>query len=553
MDFMTKETINYLRSAIAVSAGAMLALSSFLGGSISGVVVSWITAFLIYEVLRGPRVILQIFICGVSFHLIAFYWLTGTLDRFGGFGPLIALFLFILFCIISSIQFLVCGWVCTLYRAHFGQRWYGVATAIVWYICESLFSRLFPWTLSSPQIAWSSFAALASIGGVSLLSLVMLLVASTLRERWHRSDPLFARFSRIVFLGFIGILVWGYLDDLKISREIFAARKLRVGMVQGNLSTKVKGDLNYLEANLDIYRSLTKQLLEQRKQQRGVDFVIWPESVVTRWMPHDLRRIEGTEFDVLPDLGIPLLFGALTYEPRSVEEMKQAEELFGDDYEALQRYRYKAYNSAVGRSVDGLVAGVFSKRVLMPLGEYLPLESRFPSIRKLSPQSGNFASGTEPPVLHFSTPEGQDFRVAPLICYEDLVPSLSVIGSNAGAQFLANLTNDAWYGDTSAPYQHHLLASWRAVENRRFLLRVTNTGFTAAVDPLGREVDRLPTFSEGAVVVEVPLLESQTWYAKTESMRSLFRWGIVILALIGWMIYRKLAQRKLQRKVFSLN
>jgi len=103
-------------------------------------------------------------------------------------------------------------------------------------------------------------------------------------------------------------------------------------------------------------------------------------------------------------------------------------------------------------------------------------------------------------------------RFGVLICYEDLVSDLARSISVSGANVLVNLTNDAWYGDTSAPYQHHLLARWRAIETGRYLLRATNTGLTAVVDWNGMTVASLPIFTENVLLYSIPLSEKITTY-----------------------------------------
>ena len=105
-------------------------------------------------------------------------------------------------------------------------------------------------------------------------------------------------------------------------------------------------------------------------------------------------------------------------------------------------------------------------------------------------------------------------KVAPLICYEDTVPRPAREAALGGAELLVNLTYDTWFGRSAAPHEHHLIAAFRAIENRRFLVRATNTGLSAVVDPLGRTIARLPAFSEGAVAAKVVLLDDRTLYAR---------------------------------------
>jgi apolipoprotein N-acyltransferase len=152
--------------------------------------------------------------------------------------------------------------------------------------------------------------------------------------------------------------------------------------------------------------------------------------------------------------------------------------------------------------------------ILMPFGEYTPLASWLPFLRDINATAGQFTAGEAPKVLTFPLSSGAEARVAPLICYEDIIPSLAHEAVRNGAEVLINQTNDAWFGDTVAPYQHHLIASFRAIENRRYLLRSTNTGLTAVVDPVGRTLASLVPYSEGVLPMEVTLLSYRSIFSR---------------------------------------
>jgi apolipoprotein N-acyltransferase len=148
----------------------------------------------------------------------------------------------------------------------------------------------------------------------------------------------------------------------------------------------------------------------------------------------------------------------------------------------------------------------------MPFGEYTPFGSVIPWLRDINATAGQFTPGKAPSVLTFPLSDGTQVRVAPLICYEDIVPLLAREATVNGAHVLVNQTNDAWFGDTVAPYQHHMIASFRAIENRRYLLRSTNTGVTAVVDPLGRTLASLLPYTESVLPMEISLLDIEsTW------------------------------------------
>jgi apolipoprotein N-acyltransferase len=189
----------------------------------------------------------------------------------------------------------------------------------------------------------------------------------------------------------------------------------------------------------------------------------------------------------------PLLIGALSY--------NQNRQIFNSTFAILN---------------SGTVLEPYHKQVLMPFGEFMPLSSVFPWLTKLNPMVANFTAGTKEKVFEYPMVrnDGSFYtaRVSPLICYEDVIPTPARKSTKLGAQLLVNITNDGWFGISMAPIQHNQIASLRAVENRRYLIRSTNTGLTALVSPTGATVQTLPVFSEGVLSAQVPLIDYMTLY-----------------------------------------
>jgi apolipoprotein N-acyltransferase len=131
--------------------------------------------------------------------------------------------------------------------------------------------------------------------------------------------------------------------------------------------------------------------------------------------------------------------------------------------------------------------------------------------------------------------DGKEYnlKVAPLICYEDIVPWLARKATRQGAVLLVNLTYDTWFGQTAAPFQHHLIAAFRAIENRRFLVRATNSGYSAVVDPLGKTIARIPAFSEGTVTASVSLLDYPSTYTRYVGERP---WWVLACGTLGLIV-----------------
>jgi len=456
--------------------------------------------------------------------------LPDTLKFFGGFPYLVAVVLFAFYAVLSSVQFLLVGWLTLKLRTRF-PIYLGLSFPLAWFTLEFLFPRLFPWGFAHPLIELTRFSLLASYFGVTPLSFIVLWCAE-LCFQLSRAN----RRERRILIGASSLLiaVLAGLSQLRMERlraELSAAPSLQVALVQGNLAAKQKGDIRYLSANLERYRELSTDAIG-----KGAELLVWPESVMNVWTPETSENVSGTKYDPFPTSEVPLLYGGLSFRARPLDELRQLpRNLDPDEAEAL---RYLKFNTAFVRSHDGQILGLYHKRVLMPFGEYLPLAETFPIIRKISPQSGDFSSGdkTEPISVPFkigaAANSPSSFKLGLLICYEDLLSELSREISSQGANLLINITNDAWYGETAAPYQHHLLASWRAIETGRYLLRSTNTGLTAIVDPWGRTRSELAIFTEGVLNEKIQLLSETTSYALRGDSLSYLLCLLVLLACL---------------------
>jgi apolipoprotein N-acyltransferase len=192
----------------------------------------------------------------------------------------------------------------------------------------------------------------------------------------------------------------------------------------------------------------------------------------------------------------------------------------------------KAYNSALLIDADGRVRGRYHKQVLLAFGEYIPFAPVLSKVPGMPPIGEGFSRGAGPATLDL--PGG--IKVAPLICYEDLMPELArKFVREKGANLLVNLTNDAWFGDTAAPRAHARLAQWRAIETRKSLVRVTNTGLTTVINPKGEMRETLPLFSPGVLTAKVEIMEGETLYVRFGDW---FAWitvaGALLILLRTW-------------------
>jgi apolipoprotein N-acyltransferase len=201
--------------------------------------------------------------------------------------------------------------------------------------------------------------------------------------------------------------------------------------------------------------------------------------------------------------------------------------LFGSDQ--LQRGtspRY--YNAAFLLGEDGGTRAVYRKIRLVPFGEFFPLQRWLSSFAPLVERQAPFAEGTSVVML----PIG-NHQASTAICYEVVFPELARQAVLNGSELLTTITNDGWYGRSSAPYQHFAMASMRAIEQGRYLARAANTGISGIVDPYGRVVQRSEIFQEAGLVGEVRFLKARTIYASLGDVVPWTACGMLGLGLLA--------------------
>lgn len=428
---------------------------------------------------------------------LGFHWLVDTIHVFGGVHYTTALVGFTVFAIYSTVPFVVFAGLIRLC----GTGPLGLFPPTFWVTIEFWFPNLFPWSLAASQTAFTSLSQSADLVGQSGTTFILLWFGTVLYKllracRGEGTMQSAAWAATGVCAVLSATLVYGQIRLDQITAKAETARKLDVAVVQGNIDIERKGKVAFLKTNQETYKTLSATQLD-------ADLVIWPESAMESWLPEGSGKIPPR---LLPEHHPHMIFGAISYRRESED-------------------RVRRYNSAFAVDPAGTVLGRYHKRVLLAFGEYIPLAwliSKFPA---MPPIGDGFAPGEIESTL--ALPPGA--RVATLICYEDLLPALSRrFVRDERANLLVNLTNDAWYGRTAAPWQHARLAQWRAIETRRTMVRSTNTGVTAAIDPTGRMSEPLPLFSHGVLRVVVPLMELKTVYVRYGDW---FAWLMTLISM----------------------
>lgn len=422
---------------------------------------------------------------GATMNLAGFYWLLNMLRTFSGFPTPLCMLFVILVCVYQGGRIGLMGW---LYARAARRGWpRDVVFLAAFAASELLYPLLFPWYFAATTHSLPALSQTAEVGGPILVGLVLVAANIALAE------PLLARLERramrattiAIPAAAVGLtLAFSAWRIPEIDRRAQASEPVHVGLVQGNMALIQKRE--------DPAEGLRRHLqLTSELKSRGAELVVWSESSVTFPVPERAYKpIMRDKF--ARTLGIPAIFGGVIYR--------------------VDADRERWYNAALSTDARGEVTARYDKEYLLAFGEYLPFGDTIPKLYEWSPNSGKFTPGTELDPLQV-TIRGAPHKVSALICYEDILPVFTnKVVRAASPELLVNMTNDAWFGDTSEPWEHLALAQLRAVEHRRYLVRSTNSGISAFIDPVGRVMLHTDPFQLEARDAIVHFMQSRTVY-----------------------------------------
>lgn len=420
---------------------------------------------------------------GLTMISLGFYWMVDMMRQFSGFSTPICIGMLL---IVNAFQAGRMGLFAWLFVR--GERQF--PAGIVW-LCalvtsELIFPVLFFWSFGAVVHGQPALTQLAEIGGIYAIALVMAAANFGLAEfavaRLQRRAPNLKAALPYLLVPVLAAL-YGALRIHQVDARVAAAPKAKIGLVQANMS--LTGKRSHPNEGMHRHLTATRALTAQQP----LDLVVWSETSVMGAMREDeAQSIVPRSFAAR--LHVPLLFGAVL-----VKKVNDARE-------------YAYFNSALITDETGRVNGRYDKQELVPFSEHMPLGHEIPALYEISPNSGAFEPGQSDAPL----PLGEH-RIATLICNDDAVPALANrVTQDPDTDLLANLTNDAWFGDTTEPWIHLALSKFRAIEHRRFFVRSTNSGVSAFVDPVGRVLAASHPFKEETLVHEIAWLRGRTAY-----------------------------------------
>ena len=441
-------------------------------------------------------------VAGIVAHGGGFYWIVHMFQQFAGLAWPPAVLGLLLIAAANGFVFAAWAWATRLITRDTG---WGVVwvSPVVWTALEKFWPEIFPNYLGASQYKLPILTQIADVTGILGItflvvytnSMIYAMVESLIEKRPFSPRPILV-FTAVIAL----VMTYGAVRIQIVDRQASVAEKLTVGVVQINREAgeKYSEPDRFLREHQKVSREITAAV--------ALDLIVWSESILAINLA---SRDENLPPGVLGGLHTPTLFGAILRVDQSGKP--------------------RFYNSAVLADGMGKILGTYDKMVLVPFGEYIPFGDTFPWLYSWSPYSSRFWPGeNDAPLMLGRHPLSVN------ICYEDIFPGQIRMLMSGGRyrrvpEAMFNLTNDSWYGNTVEPMEHLALASFRAIEHRRPLVRATNTGISAIIDPVGRIDQSIRQWTKGTLVSRIPMMQGRTLYAVLGDWMG---WLCAILTLI---------------------
>jgi len=460
------------------------------------------------------------FVGGFVYYGILLYWIPHVPSHYGGLSPLLSILIYL-----ALVVFMALSW--GAFAAVFG--WIGLsfphgsllAAPLIWVSWEYVFTYLFtgfPWGLlgysQADNLPFLQTAAVTGVYGLSFL-LVFLQGFFVLSILARKKAPF--------FLALIVVLAIHGTGFLSLQKPIPAGEPFQVAVLQGNVSSDIEWDRISGEEIETLFSGHLE--LSRRASAVGAGLIVWPEfSVPLCFSCEEPLYLYFKE----------ILFRFVRTTGRTL--------LLGTNETTVEKGENIYLNTALCLHPD-LSMTQYHKMHLVPFGEYTPYKKFFFFIEKVTQAVGDITPGRSQ-VLH--SYEGMKFGSP--ICYEIIFPGLVRKFVKKGAHFLVTITNDGWYGESASPQQHFRMAVFRAVENRRFLLRAATTGISGIVDPHGRIQARSKLMTETYLTGRIRPIEKLSFYARYGDVLSYLSLTLTVAFFILALVKRADERKKFARR-----
>lgn len=520
-------------------AGVLLTLCQPVGWDIHLGWIAWIALLPLFIVLPSApsnELFFMGLVSGAVHFITGLYWITFTLNTYGNLNILASFFVMLLLAFLETAYLIIFALVAGRILKNYPRTPSLVTLPLLWVAVEYLRTITpfggFPWLLlgysQQPYTTLIQFADITGVYGVSfLLALVNAVIAEVilwlngLRKKPAKpsleSKTVSSGFPLIsvITVAVLILLAFGY-GKFRINRTIQLSEQgatLKVSLLQGNIAQDVKWTPEEDARIVEIYKKLTQEAVAGE-----AELIVWPEAATPFAIERDIRGFELLRW--LESLNTYTIVGSIDY-----------------TFDGLDRKNARFTNSAYLVTPKGVAFSKYSKMHLVPFSEYIPFVKLLGFVDKLvEGAAGNFSPGKDR--VLFNLPKG---KVGVIICYEAIFGDLVRRFRKDGAQLLVNITNDAWFGKSSAPFQHLCMASFRCVENHCYMVRAANTGISAVIDPVGRILNKTDIFVETKLDAEVKMLPPQgTIYSYVGDVFA----QVLLLAGIALLVFDILRDKK---------
>ena len=448
-------------------------------------------------------------ITGTIFHAGLVYWITVSMTLYGKLPFAVSVPILLAFAALLGLFTGLTVWAACFVQQRRGWS-FSLTLPFIWVAVEHLkswFLTGFPWDcIGYSQYRQLPLIQLADITGVYGLSFLIVCVncavygiVRSLKKKC--SLP----YAELALAGLLLLAAAGYgIQKISAVNEAAPGQAVSVALVQPNISQDLKWDPGYLEQTLAKFKRLT---LQSRKDKPAL--VVWPESATPFFFQSE-QTYRAYVAGIVAELdGGHLLFGSPSWE---------------ESEGGALAYHNSAFLIGPGQDI----VGRYDKLHLVPYGEYVPLARFFPFIQKMVQGIGDFSPGET-----LSMPSLPGCRFGTVICYEIIFPDLVRQFALQGARFIIHITNDAWFGATSAPYQHLAITALRAVETRRYIARCANTGISAIIAPTGAILEQTQLFTEAVLPATIYCRDDVSVYARCGDLFSWCCWAFSIFCLLS--------------------
>jgi len=460
------------------------------------------------------------FITGIIGYIGIIYWITYVVVNYGYLPVYLGVILMLLLSCYLSIYTALFSAGIVFFRGKIILCLLAPALWICLEYCKSNLLSGFPWeNLGYSQYLNFYLVQFADVLGVYGLSFLVVMVNAALFEAMSKKSKKAIISAAAVVLILGGVFIYGIVRVSQVEKAMEDAKDIEVVLIQGNIDQSIKWNESFLKETMNIYERLS---LQNAPANGGL--LIWPETA----LPFNFQDVNDLHRQV-KNIAIKtkswFVFGAMNYLPK--------------------KGYIEYFNSAYILSPDGENKGRYDKVHLVPYGEYVPLRNILPFIKGLTAGIGDFTAGAGFYPLLMG-----DKEIGILICYEGILPYAARIYKKESAQLLVNITNDAWFGSTSAPYQHFSMALFRAVESRLYLVRAANTGVSGIFDPRGKIIVQTKIFQREALKGKIKFLKIPTFYAQYGDVLVIVCLMLIIIYfLLSWEGRLRNAARKYARNI----